>query len=86
MAWGFPSEHGLHSTLIAMRLAERLGVDSETAFQTYYGCLLFYVGCTADAEIRAELYEEGALLAHFTPVMFGTATQTMAARSAGLAR
>jgi HD-GYP domain-containing protein (c-di-GMP phosphodiesterase class II) len=79
---GLPFEHGLHSTLIAMRLAERLGVDSETAFQTYYGCLLFYVGCTADAEITAELFEEGALLAHFTPVMFGTAAQTMA----GIAR
>ena len=25
---GFPFEHGLHSTLIAMRLAERLGVDA----------------------------------------------------------
>ena len=42
-----PFEHGLHSTLFAMRLAERLGVDSETAYQTYYGCLLFYAGCTA---------------------------------------
>jgi hypothetical protein len=30
-----------------MRLADRLGVDSETASQTYYACLLFYVGCTA---------------------------------------
>ena len=27
---GFPFEHGLHSTLIAMRLADRLGVDRET--------------------------------------------------------
>src|SRR6266545_562717 len=46
-----PLEHGLHSTLVAMRLAERLGVDSQTAAQTYYGCLLFHAGCTADAEI-----------------------------------
>ena len=75
---GFPFEHGLHSTLFAMRLAERLGVDSETASLTYYGCLLFYVGCTADAEITAELFDEGALLTHFTPVMFGTPAQTMA--------
>lgn len=28
---GFPLEHGSQSTLFAMRLAERLGVDSETA-------------------------------------------------------
>jgi hypothetical protein len=31
---GVPLEHGLQSTLFAMRLAERLGVDAETASQT----------------------------------------------------
>ncbi|MGH3371748.1 MAG: HD-GYP domain-containing protein, partial [Nocardioidaceae bacterium] len=67
-----PFEHGLQSTLIAVRLAERLGVDAETASSTYYGCLLFYIGCTADAEVSAE----GALVTHFAPVMFGTPRQT----------
>ena len=43
LGMGFPFEHGLHSTLIAMRLAERLGVDRETASQTYYACLLSHV-------------------------------------------
>lgn len=70
-----PFEHGLHSTLVAMRLAERLGVDSETAAQTYYACLLFHAGCTAEAEISAELFDEGALVTHFGPVMFGTPRQ-----------
>jgi len=73
-----PLEHGLHGTLVAMRLAERMGVDSETAAQTYYGCLLFHAGCTANAEISAALFDEGALLTHFTPVMFGTPGQTLA--------
>jgi hypothetical protein len=76
LGMGLPFEHGLHSTLVAMRLSERLGVDSETASQIYYGCLLFYVGCTADAEIAAELFDDGALLTHFTPVMFGTRVET----------
>ena len=53
---GVPLEHGLQSTLFAMRLADRLGVDSETASQTYYTCLLFYVGCTANADVAAELF------------------------------
>jgi HD-GYP domain-containing protein (c-di-GMP phosphodiesterase class II) len=75
---GLPLEHGLHSTLLAMRIAERLEVDAETASQTYYGCLLFYVGCTADAEVTAELFDEGALVTHFTPVMFGSRAQTLA--------
>jgi HD-GYP domain-containing protein (c-di-GMP phosphodiesterase class II) len=68
---GLPLEHGLQSTLVAMRLGDRLGVDSETASQTYYACLLFYIGCTADAEIAADLFGE-RLVTHVTPVMFGS--------------
>lgn len=49
LAMGFPLEHGLESTLVAMRLAERLGIDAETSSDTYYACLLFHAGCTADA-------------------------------------
>ncbi len=76
---GLPLEHGLHSTLAAMRLGERLDVDDETARQTYFACLLFYVGCTADAEIVADIFpDDDALLTHFTPVMFGTRLETMA--------
>ncbi len=44
LGMGFPFEHGLHSTLIAMRLADRLGVDRETRWQTYYACLLSHSG------------------------------------------
>jgi hypothetical protein len=75
---GLPLEYGLHSTLVAMRLGDRLGVDEETAMQTYYACLLFYIGCTADAGVVADTFpEEGALLTHFTPVMFGSRAETM---------
>jgi hypothetical protein len=35
LATRLPLEHGLESTLAAMRLSERLGVDDETARQTY---------------------------------------------------
>ena len=34
LGMGFPFEQGLHSTLVAMRLADRLGVDHATASQT----------------------------------------------------
>jgi hypothetical protein len=76
---GVPLEHGLQSTLFAMRLGERLGVDAEAASQTYYACLLFYVGCTADAEIAAEVFgDENALTAHAMPVRFGSRPELMA--------
>jgi hypothetical protein len=70
---GVPLEHGLRSTLFAMRLGERLGVDSETASQTYYACLLFYIGCTAGAELAAELFgDDDALTTYATPGRFGS--------------
>jgi hypothetical protein len=40
--------------------------------------LLFHADCTADAEMAAELFDEGALVTHFTPVMFGTPGQALA--------
>ncbi len=75
---GLPFEHGLESTLFAMRLGERLGIDPETASQTYYACLLVYAGCTADAELAAEIFpDETALATHFAPVMFGSRAEVM---------
>ena len=72
LGMGFPFEHGLHTTLIAMRLADRLGVDRATASQTYYGCLLFYVGCTAGAELAADVFgDDDALTTFGTPARFG---------------
>jgi HD-GYP domain-containing protein (c-di-GMP phosphodiesterase class II) len=68
---GVPLEHGLHSTLVAMGLADRLGLDGDTASQTYYACLLFYIGCTADSEAAAEIFA-GDLHVEYTPVMFGS--------------
>jgi hypothetical protein len=70
---GVPLEHGLHSKVVAMRLADRLGVDAETGSQAYFACLLFYVGCTAGAETAAEVFgDERALTTYATPVRFGS--------------
>jgi hypothetical protein len=34
VAMGFPFEHGLHATQVAMRLADRLGIDAKAASDT----------------------------------------------------
>jgi HD-GYP domain-containing protein (c-di-GMP phosphodiesterase class II) len=74
-----PLEHGLHSTLFAMRLADRLGVDSETASQTYYACLMFYVGCTANADVAAEIFgADDSLTRYATPARFGSRAEMVA--------
>jgi HD-GYP domain-containing protein (c-di-GMP phosphodiesterase class II) len=78
LGMGLPFEHGLQSTVFAMRLADSLEVDAETAAQVYYGCLLFYVGCTVGAEASAEIFDDGVLLTYFSPVMFGARSQTLA--------
>ena len=70
---GVPLEHGLLSTLVAVRLADRLGVDEETAQSVFYSCLLFYVGCTAGAELAADVFgADDALTTYGTPVRFGS--------------
>jgi HD-GYP domain-containing protein (c-di-GMP phosphodiesterase class II) len=70
---GVPLEHGLRSTLIAMRLAERAGLDAGTASQAYYACLLFYVGCTANADLADELFGGHDVLTRYGgPVRFGS--------------
>ncbi|HZE04634.1 MAG TPA: HD domain-containing phosphohydrolase [Solirubrobacteraceae bacterium] len=76
LGMGFPFEHGLHSTLIAARLAERLGVDRETASQTYYASLLSHAGCTTDAHVTYEVFG-GSLTTHLNPVMYGSAREVL---------
>jgi len=74
-----PLEYGLHSTLLAMRLADRLKVDGETATQIYYACQLFYVGCTANADVAAELFGgDDALITYATPGRFGSRAEMTA--------
>lgn len=74
LGMGFPFEHGLQTTLIAMRLGDRLGVDTETARLTFYGSLLSHAGCTADAHLAAEVFG-GSLTEHLNPVMYGSSRE-----------
>jgi TPR repeat protein len=77
LGMGFPFEHGLHSTLVATRLADRLEVDSATASQTYYACLLSHAGCTTDAHVTAEIFGD-SLTTHLNPVLYGSGRQVLA--------
>ena len=77
LGMGFPFEHGLHGTLMAMRLADLLDVDPETASQTYYASLLMYSGCTTDADLRIQIFA-GSMSENVTPVQFGSAREGLA--------
>jgi HD-GYP domain-containing protein (c-di-GMP phosphodiesterase class II) len=77
LGMGFPFEHGLHSTLIAMRLADRLGIEGERVSQTYYAALLAHSGCTTDAHIAPQVFGD-SLTARFHPVAYGSGRQVVA--------
>lgn len=72
LAMGLPREHGLESAIICARLARSLSVGDDTGSQAYYGSLLYYVGCTADAEISAELFPWGTMLENFNAAIYGS--------------
>jgi HD-GYP domain-containing protein (c-di-GMP phosphodiesterase class II) len=71
LGMGFPFEHGMHRTLVAMRLANELGVDREAVSDTYYACLLAHAGCTTEAHVAADVFG-GSLTTSFGPVMYGS--------------
>ena len=50
---GQPMEHVMRQTLIALRLAERLGLDDDEREVLYYSGLLAWVGCHVDAHEQA---------------------------------
>jgi HD-GYP domain-containing protein (c-di-GMP phosphodiesterase class II) len=51
-----PMEHVLRQCLIALRLAERLGLDEAERSDVYYTALLINVGCHSDAHEQAKWF------------------------------
>jgi hypothetical protein len=56
LGFGQPMEHVLRQCLIALRLAERLGLDEEQRADVYYTSLLVNVGCHSDAHEQAKWF------------------------------
>lgn len=56
LGFGQPMEHVLRQCLIALRLAERLGLDEEQRTVVYYTSLLINVGCHSDAHEQAKWF------------------------------
>ncbi|MFI5085713.1 MAG: HD domain-containing phosphohydrolase [Actinomycetales bacterium] len=55
---GQPMEHMLRSTLLALRMAGRLGVDDSRRANIYYANLLAWIGCHADSFELAALFTD----------------------------
>src|SRR5919197_1062926 len=58
LGFGQPMEHVLRQCLIALRLAERIGLDEDRRAVVYYTALLVNVGCHTDAHEQAKWFGE----------------------------
>jgi HD-GYP domain-containing protein (c-di-GMP phosphodiesterase class II) len=62
LGFGQPMEHVLRQCLIALRLAERIGLDESQRAVVYYTALLVNVGCHADAHEQAKWFGDDIAL------------------------
>src|SRR5256884_1504281 len=62
LGFGQPMEHVLRQCLIALRLAERVGLDEQTRAFVYYTALLVNVGCHSDAHEQAKWFGDDIAL------------------------
>jgi HD-GYP domain-containing protein (c-di-GMP phosphodiesterase class II) len=77
---GEPLEHGLRTTVIGVRLAERLGLAEDDRRAVYYVALLRYAGCTAESHLDAALFgDEIAVRGAMAPVLFGSRAELFVA-------
>src|SRR3954454_9684774 len=53
---GQPVEHMLRSSLIATRIAERMGLDATLRATVYYAHIVGWVGCNADSHALSALF------------------------------
>jgi HD-GYP domain-containing protein (c-di-GMP phosphodiesterase class II) len=62
LGFGQPMEHVLRQCLIALRLAERMGLDDGERVIVYYTALLVNVGCHSDAHEQAKWFGDDIAL------------------------
>jgi HD-GYP domain-containing protein (c-di-GMP phosphodiesterase class II) len=62
LGMGQPMEHVLRQSMIALGLAERLGLDADERDAVYFGSLLAWVGCHIDAYEQAKWFGDETVL------------------------
>jgi hypothetical protein len=62
LGFGQPMEHVLRQSMIALRLAECVGLDEEERSVVYYAALMVNVGCHSDAHEQAKWFGDDIAL------------------------
>src|SRR5215468_9164703 len=85
LAMGQPLEHGLRTAVLALRVAQAMGLPEDDQVTVFYTGLLHFAGCTAESEIDARFFgDELSARPQMMAVAFGTRRDliTMATRVA----
>jgi HD-GYP domain-containing protein (c-di-GMP phosphodiesterase class II)/DNA-binding CsgD family transcriptional regulator len=64
LGMGQPMDHVLRQTMIAVGMAERIGLDADERDAVYFGSLLAWVGCHIDAYEQAKWFGDETALKH----------------------
>jgi hypothetical protein len=83
LGFGQPMEHVLRQCLIALRLADHIGLDDDGRVAVYYTALLVNVGCHSDAHEQAKWFGDDIALksAKYDGDMHGVRGATVMLRS-----
>src|SRR5712675_2146219 len=82
LSMGQPLEHGLRTTMLALRLAQAMGLPEDDRVTVFYTGLLHFAGCTAESEIDARFFgDELSARPRMMAVAFGTRRDLIATAS-----
>jgi len=73
LAMGQPLEHGLRTAVLAVRMAQAMGLSEDDQVTVFYTGVLHFAGCTAESEIDAQFFgDELSARPKMMAVAFGT--------------
>jgi HD-GYP domain-containing protein (c-di-GMP phosphodiesterase class II)/DNA-binding CsgD family transcriptional regulator len=82
LAMGQPLEHGLRTAVLAVRIAQAMGLREDDRVTVFYTGLLHFAGCTAESEIDARFFgDELSARPRMMAVAFGTRRDLIATAS-----
>ena len=79
LAMGQPLEHGLRTGVLAVRMAQAMGLPEDDQVTVFYTGVLHFAGCTAESEIDARFFgDELSARPQMMAVAFGTRLDLLA--------
>ncbi len=79
LAMGQPLEHGLRTAVLAVRMAQAMGLPEDDQVTVFYTAVLHFAGCTAESEIDARFFgDELSARPEMMAVAFGTRLDLLA--------